>query len=340
MVVDEAPRAAKLAAMELRQLRYFLEILRHANFGRAAEALHITQPALSKSLRTLESELGVKLLERGARGVIATPYGRVLESYAAVAARELERAVAEIAALAGRGSGQVRIGGSQTFIRYFVPAAMQILLRQDPGIEIVVQEGLRADVLAALRRGEIDLAMITPRDGEEIEDLVLERLARDRICIVAADTHPLAGRKNVSLADIARYRWILPNAREPERKLLAEWMREAGQPAPRIVVEVSSSLLMAQLVGGHDQLSYLPQKLMRMVDSYAGLVEIDCDLPWPAIDICLAHRKAGVMLPAVRAFLATMRHIAKRFEADSRGGTRLDTMPRAGRRAARERAAR
>lgn len=339
MGVDGAPRAAKLAAMELRQLRYFLEILRHANFGRAAEALHITQPALSKSLRTLESELGVKLVERGARGVIATPYGRVLESYAAVAARELERAVTEIAALAGRGSGMVRIGGSQTFIRYFVPAAMQLVLKRDPGVEIVVLEGLRADVLAALRRGEIDLAMITRRDDEETEDLVLEKLIRDRVCIVAAETHPLAGKKGVTLADLARYRWILPNAREPERKLLGEWMRAAGQPPPRIVIEVSSSLLMAQLLGGHDQLSYLPQKLMRMVDSYDGLVEIDCDLPWPEIEICLAYRKAGVILPAARAFVGTVRQIAKRFEAQARMRS-AEPAPRASKRAARERAAR
>ena len=102
-------RSPNLAAMELRQLRYFLEILRHASFGRAADALHITQPALSKSLRTLEAELGVKLLERSARGVIATPYGRILESYAGLAARELERAVEEIKALAGRGGGVVRV---------------------------------------------------------------------------------------------------------------------------------------------------------------------------------------------------------------------------------------
>jgi len=326
--------------MELRQLRYFLEILRHANFGRAAEALHITQPALSKSLRTLESELGVKLVERGARGVIATPYGRVLESYAAVAVRELERAVAEIAALAGRGSGMVRIGGSQTFIRYFVPTAMQLLLKQDPGVEIVVQEGLRADVLAALRRGEIDLAMITRRDDEETDDLVLDKLVRDRICIVAADTHPLAGKKGVSLADLARYRWILPNAREPERKLLADWMRSAGLPAPRIVIEGSSSLLMAQLLRGNDQLSYLPRKLMRMVDSYAGLVEIDCALPWPEVEICLAHRRAGVILPAIRAFLATVQKIAERFEADSRAEIRLESSVHRKGRAVRRRAAR
>jgi DNA-binding transcriptional LysR family regulator len=303
--------------MELRQLRYFLEILRHANFGRAAETLHITQPALSKSLRALEAELGVKLVERGARGVIATPYGRVLESYAAIATRELERAVEEIATLAGRGSGVVRIGGSQTFIRYFVPAALQQMLTREDGIEIVVVEGLRDDVLAALRRGEIDLAMLTRCEDEDADDLAFEKLVRDRICVVASEAHPLARRSGLDMADLAPYRWILPHAREPERRLLAEWTRAAGLPPPRIVVEGSSSLLMAQLLRGHDQLSYLPRKLMRMEPCYAGLVPLDCDLPWPEIDVCLVYRKAGVLLPAVRTFVATMRQLARRFESDS-----------------------
>lgn len=309
--------------MELRQLRYFLEILRHANFGRAADALHITQPALSKSLRTLEAELGVKLVERGARGVIATPYGRVLESYAAIAARELERAVEEIQALAGRGSGVVRIGGSQTFIRYFVPSAMQVLLKQENKIEFVVFEALRDDVLAALRRGEVDVAMITRREGDAADDLVLEKLVRDRICVAAASTHPLAGKPDVRLADLARYDWLLPNAREPERKMLAECMRAAGLPPPRIVVEGSSSLLMAQMLRGHDQLSYLPRRLMKIEPAYAGLVAIDCPLPWPEIEICLVHRKDGVMLPAARSFVATMRQIARRFEADDAAERRV-----------------
>ena len=84
--------------MELRQLKYFLGLLEHGNFNRAADALFITQPALSKSMRALEEDLGVQLLERTASGVIPTLYGRILANHAQLACQELRRANEQIEA--------------------------------------------------------------------------------------------------------------------------------------------------------------------------------------------------------------------------------------------------
>jgi DNA-binding transcriptional LysR family regulator len=297
--------------MELRQLRYFLEILHHANFGRAADALHITQPALSKSMRLLEADLGLTLLERGVNGVAPTPYGRILASYAGMATRELGRAVDEIRALAGHGGGTVRVGGSATFLRYVVPATIHPLLDTEPPLRLVIFEALRDEVVAALRRGDIDVAVVTRLNASTATDLVQETLVRDRICVVAAASHPLASKAAVTLEDLSSCGWFLPNAREPERKLLAQWMRKAGLPPPRVVVEGSSSVLMTQLLKGRSELSYLPRKLLRDDPSFSGLVALPCDLPWREIQVCVVYRRTGVVLPSTRAFIAAARRIVR-----------------------------
>ncbi|MGE0798767.1 MAG: LysR family transcriptional regulator [Lautropia sp.] len=97
--------------MELRQLRYFLSVLEHAAFNRAASATHVTQPALSKSMKALEDELGVELLDRSGPQIVPTAFGKILARAAHRVDGELQRAIKEIDALAERGGGKLVIGG-------------------------------------------------------------------------------------------------------------------------------------------------------------------------------------------------------------------------------------
>ena len=129
--------------VELRQLKYFLGILKHGNFNRAADALFVTQPALSKSMRTLEEDLGVELLERTASGVIPTPYGRILANYATLACQELQRAIEEITALSTQGSGRIIVGASTAILRYLLPTTFEHLSELNANLEVVIREGLR-----------------------------------------------------------------------------------------------------------------------------------------------------------------------------------------------------
>lgn len=305
--------------MELRQLRYFLSIVRHASFNKAAAALNLTQPALSKSMRALEYELGVSLLERSVNGVAATPYGRILASYASLATIDLDRAVSEVNAMAGRGSGTIRLGASASYLRYFIPAIKTIIFKRDPKIEIVLHEGLRDEVLGALRRGHIDIVVATELDPGAAQDLAQERLLTDRLCVVASELHPLLSNTKVLLADLSSQRWVVPNAQEPERVALAKSFDRAGLPDLQVAMETSSSPVMAQMVHDELALSYLTRKLLRIDPTYAKLREVPFDLNWPDIHICLIRRKAAVMLPAVRALIAACKQFARQLdEADSK----------------------
>jgi DNA-binding transcriptional LysR family regulator len=300
--------------MELRQLRYFREILRHANFNRAADALGVTQPALSKSMRALEAELGVQLLERGATGVVATPYGRVLAGYADLVCVELDRATAEIAAMAGRGRGLVRVGGSGSVLRYLLPAAMRRLEEAEPGLEIRVVEGLRDDVVAALDRGDVDVGLCVQLAPDVAAAFSVVPLLRDEIVVVACRGHPLLDRPCVEVRDLARHRWILPTDREHERRVLAGFFEQAGVPGPDIAVQTASSAVMALLMEGRDHLSYIPRNLLAHDPAYAHLRAIPLELDLPRIDVCLVHRRAGVLLPSTRAFIREVRRVAEELE--------------------------
>ena len=298
-------------ALELRQLKYFLGILEHGNFNRAADALFITQPALSKSMRALEDDLGVLLLERTTAGVIPTPYGRILANYASLACQELQRATEQITALSTQGSGRIIVGAGTAILRYLMPATFAQVSGFDAKLEIVIREGLRESLLVQLQRGEIDLAICTRGDDSTNHELVEEVILTDRPAVVAHHSHPLHAKKNVNGKDLSQYRWIMPATSEKEREQLAAMMNADGGSQPVVAVETSSSTLMAQLIGQQPLLSYLPSLLLSTDPTYAGIKALSTALIWPSHEVCIFHRKASIQLPVIETFLRAVRVAAR-----------------------------
>jgi len=312
------PAYTVVCALELRQLKYFLGILEHGNFNRAADALFITQPALSKSMRALEDDLGVSLLERTAAGVIPTPYGRILANYAALACQELQRATEQITALSTHGSGRVVVGAGTAILRYLMPATFSQVSSFDAKLEIVIREGLRESLLVQLLRGEIDLAICTRGDALANQTLVEEVILSDQPAVVAHHSHPLHAKMNVNGKDLSQYRWIMPAASEKEREQLAAMMVADGGSRPVVAVETSSSTLMAQLIGQQPLLSYLPSLLLATDPTYAGIKELSTALIWPSHEVCILHRKASIQLPVIETFLRAVRAAAHQVSAAAR----------------------
>jgi DNA-binding transcriptional LysR family regulator len=195
--------------MELRDIEYFNVVAEHRHLGRAAEALGLSQPALSKSLRRLEHELGAKLVNRTPKGVELTAEGTALLGRA----RELHlsfQAVAEEIRDVGRGRvGHVRIGAGPVSSVEMLVKALVPLIDEAPRItyDIVVSDNDL--MIPALRRGDLDLIVgyaprALPRDG-----LAEELLFELDFAVIAAADHPLAARKVVTLVELSRERWAL-----------------------------------------------------------------------------------------------------------------------------------
>lgn len=297
--------------MELRQLRHFQEIARCSSFGQAAERLNITQPALSKSIRNLEQSLGVQLFERHPTGVTPTEYGTVFLDYCALVISELDRAVEELNALRGRGRGVVRVGAGSTMMRYLLPQAVRRFMEQAEGNSVSFRQGLKDELVAALRRGDIDIVVGSISPDLLPDDMRQEPILQDRLAVVADARHPLAGQKRLAISALAGAQWVLPEASEPEGERLVRTLRRAGLEPPRVAVRTGSSVFMAALLKDSAYLSYLPTALIALDPDYAHLVPLDLAEPiWPPVQVGVVYRRRGVMLAPVRRFINRLKDVA------------------------------
>ena len=314
-LLDPVARTASIPGVELRQLRHFEEIVNAASFGQAAERLHLTQPALSKSIRNLENALGVQLFERHPSGVSLTEYGRVFLNYASLVNSELARAVDHLTELKGRGTGIVRVGAGATMMKYLMPEAVRRFMAGDEKHSIVLVEDLRANLAARLRRGEIDV-MIGSESSAGNDDLHAEPVLHDKISVVAARGHPLENVR-ATLADLAAYRWILPDTTESEGDRLAGAFRRAGLKGPDVAVRVSSSLFMSQWLRDGPLLSYVPTAMVTRVEEYRHLVAIETAEPiWAPIPIAVFYRRRSVMLLSTRRFVNRVKDVGAELQSE------------------------
>ena len=217
--------------MDIRQLRYFVAVAEELHFGRAAERLHIAQPALSQQIRNLEAELGVQLLQRGGRGVTLTDPGeRLLEESVAVLAR-FDAAVATMARVRHGDVGTVRLGVFSGPARMLLPELLSELRARHPAVEVVTQLMSARAQEAALRDGGLDVAMLPWQPESPLEGRVI---SRERLGLALPADHALASGEVVKPSDMN----VLPvvwmaRASEPELydSILARLGAAGGRPA-------------------------------------------------------------------------------------------------------------
>src|SRR6478752_1517627 len=191
--------------LDLKLLTTFREVAVRGSFSDAATALDFTQPAVSQHISRLEAALGVRVLERNARGVSLTPAGEVLVRHASAlldAARRAEEAVREAA---GIGRAQVRVGAFATAAAGLLPGATRELRARRPDAELALQVIEDAPALDALQAGRVDVALIVqsplspsaPRPGVDYLPV-----CSDELRLAVASDHPLATRASVGLEEL------------------------------------------------------------------------------------------------------------------------------------------
>jgi DNA-binding transcriptional LysR family regulator len=219
--------------VELKHLRSFVAVAQERNFTRAAERLHLAQPALSVHIRQLEERMGVQLVERTTRRVALTPAGEALLERS----RALLDGVADAVQLArdaalGR-TGRLRVGLLATAALELIPVALRAFAADVPGAQVSVHDVRFDDPSGGVRDGDADIALIwTPVDerGLDVEPLFDE----PRVAVLAAD-HPLAARKRLTVDDLLDQPW--PGSQSTDRIAEAFWTlaHERGGPPPTTV---------------------------------------------------------------------------------------------------------
>ncbi|MHC2067012.1 LysR family transcriptional regulator [Bremerella sp. T1] len=191
--------------MEIEQLQQFLKLAELGNFTRAAESLAMSQPALSRSIARLEETLGQPLFERQSRKVTLTDAGQILLPRAHRIVSLVEDTKAEISD--DGESGRIRLGAIPTIAPFLLPEMLSPFSETFPKAHLTVQEDTTDNLLRRCQQGEIDLAILAlPISAKHLE---VEALFDEELLLVLPVNHPLGAKKQIKLADIEPYPFIL-----------------------------------------------------------------------------------------------------------------------------------
>lgn len=196
------------AGVELTDLRHFANVARAGSFGRGAALSHVTAPAVSKSIRKLEDELGVKLFARTTRHVALTAEGRALLERCTRVFHELDEARVELSGRAATVGGELRIGAMEVLSIALLPRALARLMRAHPALVPLSHELAPTPMVTALREGRIDVGLTIGGGGEP--GLVAHELARSPGVLVCGRTHPLRRARRVSAKDLREHASVVP----------------------------------------------------------------------------------------------------------------------------------
>lgn len=232
--------------VHLRDLRYFAAVADELSFTRAAERLHLSQPALSKQIAGLETTLRAQLLRRDRRRVELTAAGTALHSAARSLLAAWDEAGALVADAAAAEARVLRVGTLTSVGRALFPAVLEHFGKRQPGWQVELHSFGWGDPTAGLASQQTDAAFVwLPTGSDEIDT---EVLATERRLVAVASAHPLAGRNEVSLAELAGEAFAaLPAAAGPARDFWLAADDRGGRP-PRIAAEVTSADEVFELV--------------------------------------------------------------------------------------------
>jgi LysR family transcriptional regulator, low CO2-responsive transcriptional regulator len=291
----------------LRQLRTFTTALRAGSFSAAAEALHITPPAVTVQMRQLETLAGMPLLERTSDGLKSTDAGREI----ATAALRIEATLAEcgdaLASLRGLDSGRVAVGVVST-AKYFAPQVLGAFARAHPGVEIRLEVGNRAAILAALEANTLDLALT----GWPPRKLAVQKAAvgDHPHIIIARPDHVHANQRQVGAAALAAETFLV---REPGSgtRLLMERLFADARVKPRIGMEMGSNETIKQAVIAGLGIAFISAHTVAVELADGRLVALDVvGLPvmrtWYIVN--LAKKRLLPSAAALRQFMISEGH--------------------------------
>lgn len=257
--------------MDTRDLRYFETIAELQHVGRAAQALHRSQPTLTSSIRRLEEDCGAPLFERAGRGIRLTPAGKVLLKWAKRVRFGMEDARREIAAVGVGLAGHVRVGIVPTAAQFLLPAAARQLLQEGPDVTLRTVVGLVDALKPMLRQGELDIVVGTETHAED--GIVSKVLAEDAIVVAASASHELF-RKPVTLKELTRHRWALQPPGAPTRDWLDHTFDRRRLPRPNVQVESTMLLMLPALIVQSGLLSFISRHHLGQKSGRSGLKEI------------------------------------------------------------------
>jgi DNA-binding transcriptional LysR family regulator len=299
--------------LKLRDLHILMTVIERGSMARAATALSVSQPAVSKAIASMEQTFGVRLLDRLRSGVQPTTYGKALLKRGLVVFDELREGMSELKLLADPTVGSLRIGSSEAIAAGLLPRILDEISRTHAGITFEVTQALFVtSAYREVRDRTVDLLIGRVFSPIDDEDLAIENLFDDRVVIVAANDSPLHRARRLGLADLSGERWILPPAESRAGELTADLFRRAGAGLLHSPLRTLSIHLAIQLVATERFLAVLPSSVLRFGIWKAPIKALHVALPRqerPVGIITLKHRSLS---PVAELFLKHARAVVRK----------------------------
>ncbi len=255
----------------LRQLHIFESVARHLSYTRAAEELHLTQPAVFTQVKQLEESVGLPLLERIGKQIFLTDAGREVLSTSRETVQAIERLEMRLADMQGLKRGKLRIA-IVTTAKYLIPRLLGEFCTRYPGIEAALTVTNREKLLARLAENADDLVVLgTP---PEHLDVIATPIADNPLVVVARHDHALAGKKKISLKRIAEEPFILRESGSGTRLTIERHFAQYGM-APRIRMELGSNEAIKQAIAGGLGISVLSSHTLALENEQGPLQTLD-----------------------------------------------------------------
>jgi DNA-binding transcriptional LysR family regulator len=289
-----------------RDIDYFLEIARSSQLAGAAGHLDVTPAALSKAIRRLETELGLRLFERSGQGMSLTPFGASFRERAMRLKAEHDEALRHAGEVRAGRAGLLRIGATIAVLETVISPALAHLQPRRPGLHAALTVGASDEVLEQTRQGRLDAAVV-PSYGIAPHALQHEELGRDELVPVLRESHPLLRIRRLDLERLAACDWVLPRAPSAARLRFDTVFREAGVKPPSGAVEVDfNSQWSLPMVARTDLLSLVPRSALKTPGSL-GVRLLEFEPLWLPRTIGLFSRAESHRSPILSEFVEALK---------------------------------
>jgi DNA-binding transcriptional LysR family regulator len=252
--------------LNVTRLKILKEVAYRGSFSAAAEALSYTQSAVSQQIAALEAETGMALLERHPRGVTLTAAGQTLVGHAEGILARLDAAEVSMSAIAGLRGGRLRVASFPTAGATLMPLAIADFSASYPAVELTLVEGEPEAIVPRLRAGELDLALLFEFDGEPLaeEQMTRTELLEDPMYLALPSAHPLAGKDEIRLADLAEEAWVQTSRSSPCARHVVRSCHAAGFE-PRVAFESDDYQTVQGLVAAGVGVALIPELALSVV---------------------------------------------------------------------------
>jgi DNA-binding transcriptional LysR family regulator len=310
--------------LRLRDLHILFAVVEHGSMSGAGAHLNMSQSAVSQAIAALEDTLRVRLLDRTPRGIEPTIYAEAMLRRGTIVFDELRSGIKDIEFLSDPAGGEVRVACSDILAGGILAPVVETFSKKAPQVVFeVLQSNAFGRDFVELRARKVDLMLaMLPQPLKEVwsEDLRVEHLFDEEMCLAANPRSRWARRRKLAFADLVDAAWIAPRAGSVTEKALAAEFRAQRLPPPRVVITTAAGQLRNFLCLRGPYVAMVPASFLKINAGTVGLKALPLRLPMPLLQVVMITLRHRTLSKTVELFLDCLRDVAKTIDRQRRTG--------------------